>query len=112
MFRIFGDYGEWLAHPVGIARVRLGADGGLTVWLDSHSDCVHFTASRGDLKPGKILHFSQMLVGMLLPYAHPGDELTGIPRLRVTAVRGGDLMVSLVGTKSRVTLRGVPGTRW
>ncbi|WP_405494627.1 hypothetical protein [Nocardia sp. NBC_00511] len=112
VFRIFGDYGEWLAHPVGIARVRLGVDGGLTAWIDSHAELHPIRRELGDRKPGKIFHFSQTLVPMLLPHAHPGDELTGIPRLRVTSVRGADLTVSLIGTNTQVTLRGAPGTRW
>ncbi|MEU7144711.1 hypothetical protein ABZ942_35065 [Nocardia sp. NPDC046473] len=113
IFSIFGDYGEWLAHPLGIARVRImGMEGGLAIWLDSHAELHPICREPGVWRPGKIYRFSQTLAGMLLPHAHRDEEMTGIPQLRIVSVRGRNLTVSLVGTSSRLTLCGVPGTRW
>ncbi|MFF5637460.1 hypothetical protein [Streptomyces sp. NPDC012825] len=96
-----GRGGEWWAHPVGIAGMRL-TPGQSVVVLDSHSGS----------RPGRKFPMADYALAHLLPSAEPGVQVSGVMRLRVVAVRNADLHLELVGTESRLVLRGAPGTRW
>ncbi|MFH8346111.1 hypothetical protein [Streptomyces sp. NPDC018045] len=96
-----GSGGEWWAHPVGIAGVRL-SPGQTVVVLDSHTE-----HRRGQKFP-----MADYALAHLLPSAEPGVQVSGVMRLRVAGVRSADLHLKLVHTDSRLVLRGVPGTRW
>ncbi|MFB8276968.1 hypothetical protein [Nocardia colli] len=102
IFREVTELREWTAHPLGIARVRINPDNSLIVYLDSHIQT----------RRGTIYSCSSFAVDNLLPFIRPDGELSGIPGLRVAAVDGRDLVVSLVDSRCRVTVRGVAGTRW
>ncbi|MBC3992025.1 hypothetical protein H8N00_24700 [Streptomyces sp. AC563] len=96
-----GRGGEWWAHPVGIAGVRL-MPGQPIVILDSHSGS----------RLGRKFPMADYALAHLLPSAEPGVQVGGVMRLRVIGVRKVDLHLGLAGTGSRLVLRGVPGTRW
>lgn len=96
-----GRGGEWWAHPVGIAGVRL-MPGRSVVVLDSHSGT----------RTGRKFPMADYALAHLLPSAAPGVQVGGVMRLRVIGVRNVDLRLKLVETDSRLVLRGAPGTRW
>ncbi|MFE7533367.1 hypothetical protein ACFU67_03720 [Streptomyces rhizosphaericola] len=96
-----GRGGEWWAHPVGIAGMRL-APGRPVVVLDGHSGS----------RPGRKFPMADFALARLLPFAEPGIQVNGVMRLRVGDVRKADLHLELVDTDSRLVLRGTPGTRW
>ncbi|MFC9141511.1 hypothetical protein ACFWGE_05720 [Streptomyces bacillaris] len=96
-----GRGGEWWAHPVGIVGLRL-APGQPVVVLDSHSGS----------RPGRKFPMADYALAHLLPFAEPGVQVNGVMRLRVSGVRKTDLQLELVGTGSRLVLRGAQGTRW
>ncbi|QLI99898.1 hypothetical protein HZZ00_02150 [Streptomyces sp. NEAU-sy36] len=96
-----GRGGEWWAHPVGIAGVRL-MPGQSVVVLDSHSGS----------RPGRDIPMAEYALAHLLPSADPGVQVGGVMRLRVLGIRKADLHLQLAQTDSRLVLRGAPGTRW
>lgn len=97
-----GDGGAWSAHPLGISNVRVSSDEPIAVQLDSHVEL-----SSGDNYP-MAFHAPDRL----LPYAEPGIQVNGVPGLRIAAIRGNSLHLTLVNTNSRLILRGIPGTSW
>lgn len=97
-----GDGGAWSAHPLGIAHVRVRSDEPIVVHLDSHVEL-----AQGDNYP-----MAFHALDRLLPYAEPGVQVNGVPGLRIAAIRGNSLHLTLVNTNSRLILRGIPGTSW
>ncbi|WP_143663885.1 hypothetical protein [Streptomyces sp. rh34] len=96
------DGGTWSAHPVGISGVRLSWDNPIMVHLDSHVEL-----SRGENYP-----VAWHAGDRLLPYVGGGGEVGGVAGLRIAAIRGNDLHLTLASADSRLILRGITGTRW
>ncbi|MFJ2891931.1 hypothetical protein ACIO53_38465 [Streptomyces sp. NPDC087305] len=97
-----GDGGSWSAHPTGIANVRLSPGRPIVVHLDSHVG----------LSQGGSCPVAWHALDRLLPYASTGIQVDGVLGLRIGAIRGRDLHLTLAETESRLIIRGVPGTTW
>ncbi|MEU5001534.1 hypothetical protein [Streptomyces sp. NPDC021622] len=97
-----GDGGSWSAHPVGVANVRLSPGKPIVVHLDPHVE----------LSDGEDYPVAWHAMDRLLPYSEPGVQVNGVLGLRIAAIRGSDLHLTLAETGSRLIIRGVPGTTW
>jgi hypothetical protein len=103
LFRRITDFGEWLAHPLGVARVRINPDNTLMVYVDNF-----YRLLKGDTKYA----FAEHVVRSCLPHMCENGELRGVPGLRIVGIKGRDLTVSLPNSDCRVVLRASAGTRW
>lgn len=93
---------SWWAHPTGIAGVRI-TPSELLVHLDE----------RTVLADGRRHLMAEYALEHLLPiYDVLFDELSGVAGLRARPLSKADLLLGLVGTSSRVVLRGQKGTDW
>lgn len=97
-----GDGGTWSAHPVGIAGVRLRPGRPTVVYLDNHVE----------LSQGEDYPVAWHALDRLLPYTESDIQVGGVLGLRIAAIRGNDLHLTLAETESRLIIRGVPGTKW
>ena len=90
----------WFAHPLGIAGIRLYPAQTL-INLDGQ---VGGFGARDDMGTFAARH--------LLPIAEPDIEIRGVPGLRVAAITGADLNLTLVDGGGRLTLRSSSNTNW
>ncbi len=100
--RCLGIGEEFWAHPMGIASVRPAPDR-VTVELDAFTSSPYY--------PGRFYGRAEHAGRCLLPHAQHGD-MHGMVGLRIVELRGLDLHVTLVGTASRMILRGARGAGW
>lgn len=94
--------GQYWAHPLGIKSVRL-LPSQTIVELDSHT---YIFGTR------QAYSMSQYAAERVLPFAEPGIQVSGAPGVRIAAIRGRDLHLSLADSESRLILRAPGDPQW
>ncbi|MFF4346341.1 hypothetical protein [Streptomyces sp. NPDC001530] len=87
---------------MGIASVRLSPRKPTVIYLDSHVG----------LSQGKNYPMTWHALDRLLPYAEPGVQVNGVIGLRISAIRGNDLHLTLAETESHLIIRGIAEPGW
>ncbi|MEU9122826.1 hypothetical protein AB0C96_23680 [Streptomyces sp. NPDC048506] len=100
VMRLLGCGGSFWPHPIGFSRIDLTQD--LPVLhLDAFSEW-----------RGRRTAMSNDAVHSLLPSQDSHSDVHGVSGLRVHAIHGEDLHLTMAGSSSRLVLRGTPGADW